>query len=372
MLVRLRPERPIPWYNLACSYALLGMADKAFAALAAGAPARLFADRPPPPRPRPGLPPRRPPVRPAPPAVCRARTPPIESHVHTSARGRRRRPRRPRPLARPSRPSASSSAPASARSPGRSRPRRSIPYPDLPHFPRSTVASHKGQLVCGRLAGRSVVAMEGRFHLYEGYTPAQVTFPIRVMKELGCRYLIVSNAAGGMNPLHAKGDLVVIDDHINLMGVNPLVGPNDDRLGPRFPDLIEPYDRSLAGPRPEGGPGGEHRRPSRSLRGGGRPEPRDPGRIPVPPRDRGRRRRDVDGPRGPRRRSRRAPRAGLLDRHRPLPARCPGACEDRGDPRRRPRGRGEAPDDRPPGPRICSPRPIDRSCRPARTPTKTP
>jgi purine-nucleoside phosphorylase len=120
-----------------------------------------------------------------------------------------------------------------------------IPYPDLPHFPHSTVESHKGQLVCGNLAGRSVVAMEGRFHLYEGYTAAQVTFPIRAMKELGCRYLIVSNAAGGMNPLFAKGDLVVIDDHINLMGVNPLVGPNDDRLGPRFPDLIEPYDRAL-------------------------------------------------------------------------------------------------------------------------------
>lgn len=120
-----------------------------------------------------------------------------------------------------------------------------IPYPNLPHFPRSTVEGHAGQLVCGSLAGRSVVAMEGRFHLYEGYTPAQVTFPIRVMKELGCRTLIVSNAAGGMNPLFAKGDLVVIDDHINLMGVNPLVGPNDDRLGPRFPDLIEPYDRAL-------------------------------------------------------------------------------------------------------------------------------
>jgi purine-nucleoside phosphorylase len=120
-----------------------------------------------------------------------------------------------------------------------------IPYADLPHFPHSTVESHKGQLVCGQLAGRSVVAMEGRFHLYEGYTPAQVTFPIRVMKELGCSMLVVSNAAGGMNPLFAKGDLVVIDDHINLMGVNPLVGPNDDRLGPRFPDLIEPYDRAL-------------------------------------------------------------------------------------------------------------------------------
>jgi purine-nucleoside phosphorylase len=120
-----------------------------------------------------------------------------------------------------------------------------IPYAEIPHFPHSTVESHKGQLVCGTLAGRPVVAMEGRFHVYEGYTAAQVTFPIRVLKELGCAVLIVSNAAGGMNPLHAKGDLIVIEDHINLMGVNPLVGPNDERLGPRFPDMIEPYDRGL-------------------------------------------------------------------------------------------------------------------------------
>src|SRR3954452_11588391 len=120
-----------------------------------------------------------------------------------------------------------------------------IPYPEIPSFPRSTVESHKGQLVCGTLAGHSIMAMEGRFHLYEGYSPWQVTFPIRVMKELGCRLLIVSNAAGGLNPLYDKGDLVVIEDHINLMAMNPLIGPNDDRLGPRFPDLIEPYDRAL-------------------------------------------------------------------------------------------------------------------------------
>ena len=120
-----------------------------------------------------------------------------------------------------------------------------IPYPEIPYFPQSTVLGHKGQLVCGRLAGRSVMAMEGRFHLYEGYTPAQVTFPIRVMKAMGCRYLVVSNAAGGLNPLHRRGDLVVIEDHINLMGSNPFVGPNDDRLGTRFPDLIEPYDKDL-------------------------------------------------------------------------------------------------------------------------------
>jgi purine-nucleoside phosphorylase len=120
-----------------------------------------------------------------------------------------------------------------------------LPYPEIPHFPRSTVESHKGQLVCGTLAGHSVVAMEGRFHLYEGYTAAQVTFPVRVMKELGCRYLIVSNACGGLNPLFRKGDLMVIEDHINLLGHNPLIGPNDERLGPRFPDMIEPYDRAL-------------------------------------------------------------------------------------------------------------------------------
>jgi purine-nucleoside phosphorylase len=120
-----------------------------------------------------------------------------------------------------------------------------LPYPEIPHFPRSTVESHKGQLVCGRLAGQGVVAMEGRFHLYEGYTAAQVTFPIRVMKELGCRYLIVSNACGGLNPLFARGDVMVIEDHINLLGHNPLIGPNDERLGPRFPDMIEPYDRAL-------------------------------------------------------------------------------------------------------------------------------
>jgi purine-nucleoside phosphorylase len=120
-----------------------------------------------------------------------------------------------------------------------------IPYTEIPFFPQSTVLGHKGQLVCGTLAGQSVMAMEGRFHLYEGYSVAQVTFPIRVMKEMGCHLLIVSNAAGGLNPMHRKGDLVVIEDHINLMGANPLIGPNDERLGTRFPDLIEPYDKGL-------------------------------------------------------------------------------------------------------------------------------
>src|SRR5437867_3878400 len=120
-----------------------------------------------------------------------------------------------------------------------------LPYADIPHFPHSTVISHAGRLVCGRLAGRSVVAMEGRFHFYEGYSLKDITLPVRVMKALGCEVLIVSNACGGMNPQFAKGDLMVIEDHINLIGDNPLIGPNDDRLGVRFPDMCHPYDLDL-------------------------------------------------------------------------------------------------------------------------------
>src|SRR5947208_921408 len=120
-----------------------------------------------------------------------------------------------------------------------------FPYKDIPHFPVSTAPSHASRLVCGQLAGKTVMAMEGRFHAYEGYTLQQITFPVRVMKALGCEVLIVSNACGGMNPQYAKGDLMVIEDHINLMGDNPLVGKNDDRLGLRFPDMCFPYDRPL-------------------------------------------------------------------------------------------------------------------------------
>src|SRR4051794_25854328 len=120
-----------------------------------------------------------------------------------------------------------------------------IPYSEIPHFPQSTVKSHAGRLVCGRLAGKTVMAMEGRFHFYEGYSLKQITFPVRVMRALGCEVLIVSNACGGMNPQWAKGDLMVIDDHINLLGDNPLVGKNDDRLGIRFPDMSRPYDPEL-------------------------------------------------------------------------------------------------------------------------------
>jgi purine-nucleoside phosphorylase len=118
-------------------------------------------------------------------------------------------------------------------------------YEEVPHFPRPTVKSHAGHLVCGRLSGKTVVAMEGRFHFYEGYSLQQITLPVRVLRALGCDVLIVSNACGGMNPQFAKGDLMVIEDHINLMGDNPLIGKNDDRLGPRFPDMCWAYDREL-------------------------------------------------------------------------------------------------------------------------------
>lgn len=120
-----------------------------------------------------------------------------------------------------------------------------FPYEAIPHFPRSTSIGHTGQLVCGRIDGLPVVAMEGRFHVYEGYSYHQVTFPVRVMRALGADLLIVSNACGGMNPQYAQGDIVVIEDHINLMSGNPLIGVNDDRLGPRFPDMLAPYDRRL-------------------------------------------------------------------------------------------------------------------------------
>jgi purine-nucleoside phosphorylase len=121
----------------------------------------------------------------------------------------------------------------------------SIDYKDIPHFPNSTATSHRGRLVLGQLCGLPVMAMEGRFHLYEGYSLQQITLPVRVMKAMGASLMIVSNAAGGMNPFHRTGDIVVIDDHINLMGDNPLIGINDDRLGPRFPDMSAPYDPLL-------------------------------------------------------------------------------------------------------------------------------
>ena len=120
-----------------------------------------------------------------------------------------------------------------------------IPYEEIPHFPLSTVETHSGRLLLGTLAGRRVVAMQGRFHRYEGYDLKEVTLPVRVIRMLGAETLLVSNACGGMNPLWAPGELVAIEDHINLLGDNPLIGPNLDELGPRFPDMSQVYDREL-------------------------------------------------------------------------------------------------------------------------------
>ena len=120
-----------------------------------------------------------------------------------------------------------------------------INYEDIPHFPRSTALGHKGQLVCGTLASVPVVTMEGRLHTYEGYSPQQITLPVRVMKTLGVERLIISNASGGLNRKFASGDIMVIEDHVNLMWQNPLVGINDDQMGPRFPDMCQPYDAKL-------------------------------------------------------------------------------------------------------------------------------
>lgn len=121
-----------------------------------------------------------------------------------------------------------------------------VPYEEIPHFPHSTVEGHAGELIFGRIGRARCLVMNGRAHFYEGYSMQEVTFPIRVMKSLGVETLIVSNAVGGLNPLFSRGEIFLTVDHINLMGDNPLIGPNDDSLGPRFPDMSEPYDRRLS------------------------------------------------------------------------------------------------------------------------------
>lgn len=120
-----------------------------------------------------------------------------------------------------------------------------IEYEDLPHFPLSTVESHHGKLIFGTINSKNVVAMQGRFHYYEGYSMKQITYPVRVMKFLGVKTLLVSNACGGMNPVYKRGDIMLMNDHINLIGDNPLIGKNEDDLGPRFPDMSEPYSKEL-------------------------------------------------------------------------------------------------------------------------------
>ena len=120
-----------------------------------------------------------------------------------------------------------------------------LPYEEIPHFPRSTVIGHKGMLIVGTMAGKPVMVMDGRFHIYEGYTPQEITFPIRVMARLGIKALMISSAAGGLNPQFSPGDVMLVLDHINLTGRNPLIGPNLDAFGPRFPDMSEVYHRDL-------------------------------------------------------------------------------------------------------------------------------
>lgn len=121
----------------------------------------------------------------------------------------------------------------------------SIDYTDIPHFPISTVESHSGKLIFGAISGKQIVAMQGRFHYYEGYTMRQITFPIRVMKALGAKTLLISNACGSLNPYFKKGSIMLIDDHINLLGGNPLIGTNEEMLGPRIPDMSQPWSKRL-------------------------------------------------------------------------------------------------------------------------------
>ena len=202
---------------------------------------------------------------------------------------------------------------------------------EIPDFPVPTVESHSGRLLLGHLSGQPVVAMQGRFHRYEGYSFQQVTFPVRVMRDLGAESLIVSNACGGMNPMWDLGDLMLIADHINLLGDNPLIGPNLDELGPRFPDMSEPYDLGLQRLALD-----VAREEKITLRRGvyvAVPGPNlgDARRVPFPAPDRRGRGGHVHGSGSDRSGARRNESAGYLDRNRYLPTGCIETRERRRD-----------------------------------------
>ena len=216
-----------------------------------------------------------------------------------------------------------------------------IPYDEIPHFARSTAHGHAGQFVCGLLDGVPVVVMEGRMHAYEGYPLQQITFPVRVMKRLGAELLVVTNACGGLNPQYRTGDLMVIEDHINLLGDNPLIGINDERLGPRFPDMSAPYTPALV----EAALAVARREDFVAHRG----EPRDPGRVSLPPDDRGRRGRHVHRSRGAGGRPFLDAGARHFRDHRHVPPRRPRGGHRGAHPRRGPLSRAEAAGDHPGG-----------------------
>ncbi len=177
----------------------------------------------------------------------------------------------------------------------------SIPYAELPHWPVSRVAGHDGRAVVGKLCGRTTIALAGRCHIYEGHSAETVTFAVRALGLLGVRILILTNAAGGIRSGFSPGALMVIDDHVNLMGCNPLVGPNDDRFGPRFPDMSSVYSTRLRTIADEAGEAGHLPLVAWHVCGCRRAQLRNASRDPILADDRGRRRRDVDGPRSHRR-----------------------------------------------------------------------